>query len=69
MTDQTHSEQRVSRREGFEHAQAHDRKANSIRAQAEGFMIKAREHERWAQRWRDWADDEYGDVPYPGSRS
>lgn len=64
----TLSGKRVSRQEGFEKARIHDQKTSNLRSEAAVLLGRAGTHERWATKWRDWADDEYGDVPYPGNR-
>lgn len=58
--------ERLTQAEAFERAKAHERKAQSLRAQAGSMLANAQRYERWAKKWRDWADDDYGDVPYPG---
>ena len=58
----------LTQQQAFERAKAHDRRAQAIRARAGAQQAKAEQHERWAKKWRDWADDEYGEVPYPGNQ-
>lgn len=58
--------ERLTQSEAFERARSHDQRAQSLRAKAATLMMNARRHERWAAKWRDWADDEYDEVPYPG---
>jgi hypothetical protein len=54
--------------EAFARAQDYDRRARNLRAEASSLISRAGRYERWATKWRNWADDEYGDVPYPGTR-
>lgn len=56
---------RLTRAEAFDRAHSHMLKASELRAEANRLEIRAKHHERWRRRWYDWADDEYGDVPYP----
>lgn len=56
---------RLAKVEGFDRAKAHEATARRLRAQAWVLQMNAVRHERWARKWYDWTDDEYGDVPYP----
>lgn len=58
--------EQITKAEAYERAKQQERKAMSLRAQAGSMLANAQRYERWAKRWRDWADDDYGDVPYPG---
>lgn len=57
----------ITEQEAYERAKKHDQRAQQLRGQASALTARALQHERWAKKWRDWADDEYGQVPYPGT--
>jgi hypothetical protein len=60
------AEQRLTDIEAYERARTHERTAQRLRFEAGCKLAQAERLERWATKWRGWADDEYGDVPYPG---
>jgi hypothetical protein len=55
----------ISEREAYARAESHRGVARTKRSQAQALIAEAERHERWAQKWTDWADDDYGNVPYP----
>lgn len=69
MVDGTQADgvtQRLTDPEAYERARQMEYKAQGLRAEANSMLARASRYQRWAQRWRGWADDDYGDVPYPG---
>lgn len=56
---------RLSTEEATARALSHRTRARQLRTEAEALLAKAERYERWAAKWADWADDDYGDVPYP----
>jgi hypothetical protein len=58
--------ERITKDEAYRMARTYERTAQRLRAESDMKLARAETMERWAAKWRNWADDDHGEVPYPG---
>lgn len=56
---------KLTTEEAFARAVSHRARARQLRTEGANLIARAERYERWATLWSNWADDEYGEVPYP----